>query len=285
MHLSTLLSHLILFSGSLAVPTDFSRSYAVKERHIVPRDWNVVSRSPKDRNVNLHIGLKHRNQDILEQHALEVSDRRHARYGQYMSASEVRDLIAPPTEVVDMVRDWLAEHDISDAVLSPSRDSLNMVLPIEKVEELLATTYSVYRHEDGTTLVRTPEWSLPEYLHEYIDVVQPTNSFFRTKKQATTHRDTTVLERDVAGWGPVSQSAACIGNSLTGNYSGVSPMHLHRIFPHHPATLVWFAMLLGQIWQVTWSKPPLSSVCAACMAPWTMFPKFLTRMRLAFVTI
>lgn len=206
MYLSTLALHLLLFGNALAIPAGSSRSYALKERHPVPRGWTAVSQPSSSHKINLHIGLKHRNQDKLERHVLEISDRSHARYGQYMSAADVRDLIAPSTETVDLIREWLSEHGISDAVLSPTRDSFNIDLPVEKVEELLGTTYSVFRHKDGTTLVRAPEWSLPKYLHEHIDVVQPTNSFFRMKRQAATHEsveDTVVVGR-AAQWGPVS---------------------------------------------------------------------------------
>lgn len=209
MYISTLAVHLLLFGGALAIPTDSSRSYALKERHPVPRGWKAVSQPSGSHKINLSIGLRHRNQDKLDQHVIEISDPSHARYGQYMSASDIRDLIAPSAETIDMVRDWLSDHGISDAVLSPTRDTFNVVLPVEKVEELLATTYSNFRHEDGDELVRTPEWSLPKHLHDCIDVVQPTNSFFRLKKHAATHEsvaDTIVVDK-AANWGPVSVPA------------------------------------------------------------------------------
>lgn len=206
MYLSTLFLHVLWFGNALTIPTNPSRSHTVKERHPVPRGWTAISHPPSSHKINLSIGLKHRNQDKLDQHVLELSDPSHARYGQYMSASEIRDLIAPPAETIDMIRDWLSEHEICDAVLSRTRDSFNVVLPVGKIEELLATTYSVFRHDDGTTLIRAPEWSLPEYLHDYIDVIQPTNSFFRPKKQATTHEslDGIITLDKSANWGPVS---------------------------------------------------------------------------------
>lgn len=172
----------------------------------MPKGWAAISQPPALHKIKLNIGLKHQNQDKLEQHVLELSDPSHARYGQYMSASDIRDLISPSTEAVEMVRDWLLEHKITEPVLSPTGDSFNLVLPVEKVEELLATTYSVFRHDDGSTLIRAPEWSLPKYLHEYIDLIQPTSSFFRPRKQSTDHEslgDIVTLDA-AAGWGPVS---------------------------------------------------------------------------------
>lgn len=162
----------------------------------MPRGWTAVSRAPDSQLINLQIGLKQRNQDILEQHVVEVSNPYHARYGQYLSAAEINDLIAPSDDTVDLVHAWLLEHDISAATLSPTKDWIHVVLPVEKVEELLNTTYSLFHHSDGSTLVRAPEWSLPNYLHEHIDVIQPTTSFFRLSKQATHFRP----EADAITW-------------------------------------------------------------------------------------
>ncbi|KAI4724514.1 subtilisin-like protein [Aureobasidium sp. EXF-10728] len=124
-------------------------------------------------------------QDKLEQHVLEISNPLHQRYGQHLSAAEVQKLIASPDESVQMVNSWLLGHGIETAVLSPSRDWITVSLPVRKVETLLNTTYSVYRHKDGSTLIRAPEWSLPLYLHDAIDLIQPTTSFFRTSKHAS----------------------------------------------------------------------------------------------------
>lgn len=185
MHFSTLALIAPLLGDVIAAPTTHSRSYAVKERHAVPRGWTTVSRASDSQSINLQIGLKQRNQDILEQHVVEVSNPSHARYGQYLSAAEINDLIAPFDDTIDLVYAWLQEHRISTATLSPTKDWINVALPVKKVEELLNTTYSVFRHTDGSILVRAPEWSLPEHLHEHIDVVQPTTSFFRTSRHAT----------------------------------------------------------------------------------------------------
>ena len=68
-------------------------------------------------------------------------------------------------------------------------------VPISQAETLLNTTYSTYQHEDGSQLNRAPEWSLPEYLHDHINVVQPTTSFFRLRRQAV---------QDESAWHDVS---------------------------------------------------------------------------------
>lgn len=102
-----------------------------------------------------------------------------------MTAEEISSIVTPSDESRDLIMEWLREHDITNAVHSPSKDWIHVVLPIEKAEKLLDTTYSTYRHSDGSVLDRTPEWSLPFHLHEHIDVVQPTNSFFRAMPKSS----------------------------------------------------------------------------------------------------
>lgn len=145
----------------------------------MPRDWSSVGAASKSDIITLQIGLKQQNDGVVEQHLTEVSDPSHARYGQHLTAAEVDDIVAPSDETVELVQAWLAEHGITRTALSPAKDWIHVLVPVEKAEQLLQTTYSVFKHRDGSTISRAPEWSLPVHLHEHIDVVQPTTSFFR----------------------------------------------------------------------------------------------------------
>ncbi|KAH0362604.1 tripeptidyl-peptidase 1 precursor, partial [Aureobasidium melanogenum] len=180
--LNVFLVWLSIFDSAIAVPTLADDRYSIKERHNVPPGWNKTGAVPDSHSINLHIGLAQNNQADVEKHALEASDPSHPGYGQYLSAVEIQKLIAPSDETIQMVSTWLAEHDITAARLSPSKDWIAASVPVRKVESLLNTTYSVYQHRDGSTLIRAPEWSLPQNLHDRIDLIQPTSSFFRISK-------------------------------------------------------------------------------------------------------
>ena len=80
-----------------------------------------------------------------------------------------------------MVHDWLAENGIDRAKLSynKAKDWIKVSLPVSAIERLLDTKYSIFEHADGDRVIRAPTWSLPSHLHEHIDAIQPTNSFFR----------------------------------------------------------------------------------------------------------
>lgn len=179
--------------GVNALPAASSASYAVKERHAVPRAWTENGAPDKSQLLNLQIGLKQRNEGVIERQLMEISDPQHSRYGKHLTASEVHDLVMPSDETVGLVQGWLREHGILGHE-SPAKDWITVIVPIEKAEELLQTKYSNYVHEDGSSISRAPEWSLPADLHEHIDVVQPTTSFFRPKPE-------------IKSWGPVKDNS------------------------------------------------------------------------------
>jgi tripeptidyl-peptidase-1 len=161
-----------------------SSPYAIKERHAVPRDWTEVGLAPKSELINLQIGLKQGNQGIIEKHLLEVSDPSHKRYGQHLTATEVNNIISPSSETIDLVRSWLQGNNISSMTLNQAKDWISLSIRIQDAESLLRTKYSVFQHDDGTAISRAPEFSLPLHLHEHIDVIQPTTSFFRPVPRA-----------------------------------------------------------------------------------------------------
>lgn len=105
-----------------AAPAPDVKHYAVKERHAIPRGWSAVSRAEGSHPITLQIGLKQQNLDKLEQHTIHVSDPSHARYGQYLSAEAVHELIAPSDVAIDLVKAWLGDHDITPSALSTTKD-------------------------------------------------------------------------------------------------------------------------------------------------------------------
>lgn len=185
------------FIGAEALPTTSSSNYLVKERHAVPNAWTAAGRADKRESINLQIGLKQRNEGVVERHLIEVSDPDHERYGQHLTADEIADIVRPHEDSVSQVHSWLVEHGIDDIDYSPAKDWVSLVIPIEKAEELLQTTYSKFQHRNGETISRAPEWSLPAHLHEHIDVVQPTTSFFKPRGEVVTKSSGPVIDEAV----------------------------------------------------------------------------------------
>lgn len=160
----------------------------MKDTHNVPKKWSRVGSAPAEHSITLNIGLKQDQFAELERHLYEVSTPSHARYGKHLTTEEVNALVAPSRDALSDVHDWLQDEGINSAELSytPAKDWISVKLPVKSIEKLLDTKYSVYKHEDGTHLVRAPTWSLPTHLHNHIDTIQPTNSFFRPNARKST---------------------------------------------------------------------------------------------------
>ncbi|KAI0005265.1 tripeptidyl-peptidase 1 precursor [Xylariaceae sp. FL0662B] len=185
----------VVFSALLAVhaalattPVRSRTPYRVKDSHHVPRKWKRVGRAPADHIINLQIGVKQGNFAELERNLYEVSDPDHERYGQHLSGDDVKELVKPTNETLDLVHEWLGDNGIIPSGYSTAKDWITVSLPIETIERLLDTQYHVYEHQDsGSKVARAPKWSLPSHLHEHIDTIQPTNSFFRAHAEKTDH--------------------------------------------------------------------------------------------------
>lgn len=181
------ISAVLAAQAAIATPIKARSPYAVKETHHVPRDWTKMERARGDHVIHLQIGLKQGNFDELERHLYEVSDPDHRRYGQHLSGREVDALVRPKKETRNSVREWLEENGIRDGEYSSGEDWISVPLPVSVIEDLLDTEYHHYRHKSGHVVARTTSWSLPRHLHDHIDTIQPTTSFFRAAAQEATY--------------------------------------------------------------------------------------------------
>ncbi|KAG2119251.1 peptidase S8/S53 domain-containing protein [Suillus cothurnatus] len=177
---------LLPFAVSLASTITFKSCHQkVKESiHGPPSGWYKHAPAPKHHILELKIALPQPKFPELEQHLWEVSDPSHTRYGAYLSKQDTEALMAPHSETLDLVSEWLALHGMTeeDVIRSSARDWVTIRVPVGLAEEMLDTTYYVYKHADtGESIVRTTSYSLPDILHRHVDFIQPTTMFARFK--------------------------------------------------------------------------------------------------------
>ncbi|KAF5388189.1 hypothetical protein D9615_000690 [Tricholomella constricta] len=185
--------------------------YKVKESIAPPNGWVKHTTPPADHNIVLRIGLPQPDFHVLEQHLYEVSDPYHPRYGAHLSKEEVDRLVAPHQGSVDAVNEWLSSHGITEGGLSRSSagDWVTLKLPVRLVEEMLNTTYHVWKHDNGDRIVRTTSYSLPEDLHDHIDLIQPTTMFgqFKELKSTIVFSDDTEAPAQFKNLAPIVNAA------------------------------------------------------------------------------
>ncbi|CAG9993160.1 unnamed protein product [Clonostachys byssicola] len=170
-----------------AAPTHDERSYQIKETHIVPRKWQKIERAPSSHIIDLQIGVRQGNFEELEKRLNEVSHPDHGNYGKHLTQDDVNELIKPTEDSLKLVLDWLKENDVTPSGYSAAKDWITVSIPVSSVEKLLNTEYHTFEHDNGNRVYRTSQWSLPIHLHEHIETIQPTTSFFRAHAQSFDH--------------------------------------------------------------------------------------------------
>ncbi|KAF8592739.1 tripeptidyl peptidase A [Ramaria rubella] len=154
--------------------------HVLKETFFPPKEWIKQEPAPPDHTMTLRINLAQPDFHALEGHLYAVSDPDSPRYGQHLSKEHVQELAAPSPQGLSAVNDWLlsAGFDLNSVIRSPSLDWVKFKASIQQAEEMLNTTYHVWKNSrTGESLVRTTSWSLPDHLHEHIDLVHPTTLF------------------------------------------------------------------------------------------------------------
>ncbi|KAG8739823.1 hypothetical protein FRC10_005084 [Ceratobasidium sp. 414] len=173
MHLLPLLALSFISSAS-------SRTLEFTTRHVlhaVPTGWEAVAPAPADHLIDMRIGLKQARMDDLLAILAQVSDPGHVRYGMHLSKAEVDELVAPRSETVETVEEWLDAHGVKISGRSSAGDWLHVRVPVARAEKMLNTRYNVYQHESGSHIVRSESYALPRWLDDHVDLVQPTTFF------------------------------------------------------------------------------------------------------------
>ncbi|KAM3454510.1 hypothetical protein MY3296_002967 [Beauveria thailandica] len=171
----------VLLAFGLAFPAQEAR---VTESSAIPRGWKKLRPASDAATIHLHIGIKQEEDalDELKRRLIQVSDPRSPKYGHHLHRRELQSLVRAPDEAVQVIEAWLISHNITQFTTSAGSGWVTASLPVGQVQDLLQCRYFEFQNvHDGAVLVRTTDWSIPEHIAPYIDVIQPTNSFFRPK--------------------------------------------------------------------------------------------------------
>ncbi|GAA96836.1 uncharacterized protein L969DRAFT_87940 [Mixia osmundae IAM 14324] len=192
--------------ASCATAASHPRSHFVihDAARYVPEDWKPVPTVSETRNGRihrLHFALRQASRSELEAETLKRSDPLHANYGRYLTQDDVNSLLAPSSTTLATFEDWLSSHGIDRSAIaySSAKDWAHLDVLPELVEAMLDTKLKAYKHaKTGEVIWRTQAYSLPLFLHDHVDAVQPTTYF----GQGRSSRE------------PIEQRGAARGSSL-----------------------------------------------------------------------
>ncbi|KAH9029486.1 subtilisin-like protein [Lactarius pseudohatsudake] len=179
------LSVLSIFAiGPLRGLATFARWDDVKVKHTwnsVPENWQILGHPPAGTTIDLHIALKAQNENALVDALIEVSSPGHPKHGAHLSREKVAELVAPPSDVLELVNAWLEHHDVPPSAISTKHGGswLTVVgVPVPRANKLLSASYQLYRHiGTNDTVLRTLSYGLPTALLEHVQNVAPATYF------------------------------------------------------------------------------------------------------------
>jgi len=183
----------LCLSTSLAASTLRSNVYT---RSVMPTGWTRLSPASLSDSVTFTLILRPNNENKMEELFWQVSDPKHANYGNFLSHDEIISLVKLDKEDYNKLLSTLAQHGISEQnIILNAGDSLRIKTSVKNAASLFATQFFQFQHrKTGMTAIRS--WgtvSLPVTIKPLIELVLdihtfPTSEQRHQHKQDLTHR-------------------------------------------------------------------------------------------------
>ncbi|KAH8980907.1 subtilisin-like protein [Lactarius deliciosus] len=178
------LSVLFIVAIRLRGLVTFARWDDVTAKHTwnsVPENWQILGHPPAGTTIEIHIALKAKNENALIDALYQVSSPGHPKHGAHLSRKEVAELVAPPSDVIELVNAWLGHHGVPPSAISTKHGGswLTVIgVPVPRANELLSASYQLYRHiGTNDTVLRTLSYGVPTRLVEHVQNVAPATHF------------------------------------------------------------------------------------------------------------
>ncbi|KAI0395346.1 Pro-kumamolisin [Xylariaceae sp. FL0594] len=130
--------------------------------------------------MTLEIVLAHENTTaLLEEKLKDISDPRSVNYGKWLTREQVDALFAPPSSASAVVRDWLTRSGVRDEYIHDQRSTIRFTAAVRTVNRLLSTSFGYY-DVAGSRKLRTTEYSVPDDVARFVQLIHPTTFFGQT---------------------------------------------------------------------------------------------------------
>jgi tripeptidyl-peptidase-1 len=202
---------LLPVSSSYAAATLSAQYDVVEQLHRVPDGWVQGSRPSPSMLIQFRLAMRQPRAREFEQLVLKIATPGDEMYGKHMKRDDVKSFLQPSAESSDAVLSWLKSEGVSEDLTTVSSDWVKFIVPVKQAERMLNTTFYVFHDHDSNSnsyRVRTLEYSVPHSIHRYIQLIQPTTHFGKSKP----HRSLVFDKAEVEA--PNGTAADC-GTSVT----------------------------------------------------------------------
>lgn len=138
----------------------------------IPSSWSLVDMPSGESTMSLSIALTRQNIGQLESKLSKLSTPGSPQYGQWLDKNDIDSQfpVVDDTKVVN----WLQSAGISN--MAREGGMLNFAASVDTVNKLLNTNFAYYKKGNSVKL-RTHQYSIPDNLSNYIDLISPTVYF------------------------------------------------------------------------------------------------------------
>ncbi|GAM82663.1 hypothetical protein ANO11243_006450 [Dothideomycetidae sp. 11243] len=200
-------STLVAVLAALATMAD---AKVMESLRAVPQGWQVVGKPAADAKLMFRIAMNQPKEGLFDQLLMDISTPGNPKYGKHMKRDEVKDLLRPHPHATAAVIDWLEQSGVDQDHIVDDGEWINFWTDVASAETMFDTKFRVYGSKyRKLEKIRTLHYSVPEELHKYIDMVQPTTRFGEIRAQGSAVHDIKVL--GMAGNAPFAGngSASC----------------------------------------------------------------------------
>lgn len=188
----------------------------------------MASPCPKYACVGRYILLRQPVEGILEQKLHDISSLSHPSYGKQLKRDKIEQLLHTRTEAIRSVLRWLSYSEIRPSGIHEDDELVHFIANISAAERMVNTSFRVHQNDvRPMDKVRTLSYSLPECLHQYVDMVQPTTRFDQIQAQCSD-----LLNVEHAGAAHSGLNATSSNPTITSSYT----ISLYNVTPQHQSS-------------------------------------------------
>jgi tripeptidyl-peptidase-1 len=150
----------------------------------LPRGWTQQEAVPPQTLLKFRIALKLDQVEAFEQHVIDISTPGHVLYGQHMSYEELKRSLRPDSAASASVLGWLEAEGVSR--IEDDGDWINFIVPAKDAERIMDTKFYYFHSSmNNERHIRTLQYSVPQTVRPFIQMIQPTIRFGQLKAQGT----------------------------------------------------------------------------------------------------
>lgn len=157
--------------------------------------WKASGLADDSQVLKLQIALQQGDAEAFEQHVMDVSTPSSAKYGQhYQSHEEMKRMLLPTEEASSSVAAWLKSAGVEN--FQQDADWVRFQTTVGVANKMLETQFAWYVSEEAKPrkVLRALEYSVPEDVASFINLVQPTTRFSAIRASHETGREISGLQ-------------------------------------------------------------------------------------------